>query len=473
MDKNLTLLTDFYELTMMNGYLQNGMADKVAVFDLFFRQGNESTFCIACGLEQAIDYIKNISFGKEEIEYLRSLGTFGEDFLSRLAGFKFKGDVRALPEGTVVFPNEPLMVIKGSVFEAQLLEAALLNIVNFQTLIATKAARVVRAARGRGVLEFGLRRAQAPDAAVYGARAAVIGGCVSTSNVLASMLFDTDPKGTHAHSWIMSFDDELSAFRAYAELYPTNCLLLIDTYDTLKSGLPNAITVFRELKEKGYKPVGVRLDSGDLAYLTKETRRVLDEAGFPEAKIFVSGDLDEYTIESLYIQGAKIDVYGVGTRLITSHSNPSLGGVYKIAEFDGRPKLKISDNAAKITNPGEKEIYRIYDGATKMAVADLICLKDEKIDFTAPLTLTHPTDRWKKLTLTDYFVRPLLVDVMKNGEDILERKSVTELRSRCNAGLNEFWSEYKRLDKPQIYKVDLSDELYNLKQELLAKGGKK
>ena len=287
------------------------------------------------------------------------------------------------------------------------------------------------------------------------------------------MLFDTDPKGTHAHSWIMSFDDELSAFRAYAELYPTNCLLLIDTYDTLKSGLPNAITVFRELKEKGYKPVGVRLDSGDLAYLTKETRRVLDEAGFPEAKIFVSGDLDEYTIESLYIQGAKIDVYGVGTRLITSHSNPSLGGVYKIAEFDGRPKLKISDNAAKITNPGEKEIYRIYDGATKMAVADLICLKDEKIDFTAPLTLTHPTDRWKKLTLTDYFVRPLLVDVMKNGEDILERKSVTELRSRCNAGLNEFWSEYKRLDKPQIYKVDLSDELYNLKQELLAKGGKK
>lgn len=473
MEKNLTLLTDFYELTMMNGYLQNGMADKTAVFDLFFREGKESTFCIVCGLEQAIDYIKNISFGKEEIEYLRSLGTFGEDFLQRLAGFKFTGDIKALPEGTVVFPNEPLMVIKSTVFEAQLLEAALLNIVNFQTLIATKAARVVRAARGKGVLEFGLRRAQAPDAAVYGARAAVIGGCVGTSNVLASRLFGTDPKGTHAHSWIMSFDDELSAFRAYANLYPTNCLLLIDTYDTLKSGLPNAITVFRELTAKGYKPVGVRLDSGDLAYLTKETRRILDEAGFPEAKIFVSGDLDEYTIESLYVQGAQIDVYGVGTRLITSHSNPSLGGVYKIAEFDGKPKLKISDNAGKITNPGEKEIYRIYDGDTHMAVADLICLKGEDIDFTSPLVITHPTERWKKLTLTNYFVKPLLVDVMKGGREVYSRKSVMELQAQCNGSLNEFWSEYKRLDKPQIYKVDLSDKLYDLKQELLAKGGKK
>ena len=282
MKENLSLLTDFYELTMMNGYLKNGMADKTAVFDLFFREGNESSFCIACGLEQAVEYIKNIKFDEQEIESLRSLGTFDEDFLQKLSDFEFHGDIRAIPEGTVVFPNEPLMIIKGSVFEAQLLEAALLNIVNFQTLIATKAARVVRAARGKGVLEFGLRRAQAPDAAVYGARAAIIGGCAATSNVLASQMFGTDPKGTHAHSWVMSFPDELAAFRAYAELYPENCLLLIDTYDTLKSGLPNAITVFKELRNRGYEPVGVRLDSGDLAYLTIQTRKILDKEGFPK-----------------------------------------------------------------------------------------------------------------------------------------------------------------------------------------------
>ena len=473
MKENLSLLTDFYELTMMNGYLKNGMADKTAVFDLFFREGNESSVCIACGLEQAVEYIKNIKFDEEKIEYLRSLGTFDEDFLQKLADFEFHGDIRAIPEGTVVFPNEPLMIIKGSVFEAQLLEAALLNIVNFQTLIATKAARVVRAARGKGVLEFGLRRAQAPDAAVYGARAAIIGGCAATSNVLASQMFGTDPKGTHAHSWVMSFPDELAAFRAYAELYPENCLLLIDTYDTLKSGLPNAITVFKELRNRGYEPVGVRLDSGDLAYLTIQTRKILDKEGFPNAKIFVSGDLDEYTIESLYVQGAQIDVYGVGTRLITSHSNPSLGGVYKIAEFDGQPKLKISDNIIKITNPCEKQIYRIYDGQTKMAVADLICKVDETFDFSKPLTLTHPVERWKSITFTDYFVKPLYVDVIKNGKVVMPFSSVAELQANCTNSLNEFWSEYKRLNKPQIYKVDLSDKLYAVKQELLAKGGKK
>ena len=473
MKENLSLLTDFYELTMMNGYLKNGMADKTAVFDLFFREGNESSFCIACGLEQAVEYIKNIKFDEQEIEYLRSLGTFDEDFLQKLSDFEFHGDIRAIPEGTVVFPNEPLMIIKGSVFEAQLLEAALLNIVNFQTLIATKAARVVRAARGKGVLEFGLRRAQAPDAAVYGARAAIIGGCAATSNVLASQMFGTDPKGTHAHSWVMSFPDELAAFRAYAELYPENCLLLIDTYDTLKSGLPNAITVFKELRNRGYEPVGVRLDSGDLAYLTIQTRKILDKEGFPNAKIFVSGDLDEYTIESLYVQGAQIDVYGVGTRLITSHSNPSLGGVYKIAEFDGQPKLKISDNIIKITNPCEKQIYRIYDGQTKMAVADLICKVDETFDFSKPLTLTHPIERWKSITFTDYFVKPLYVDVIKNGKVVMPFSSVAELQANCTNSLNEFWSEYKRLNKPQIYKVDLSDKLYAVKQELLAKGGKK
>lgn len=473
MKENLSLLTDFYELTMMNGYLKNGMADKTAVFDLFFREGNESSFCIACGLEQAVEYIKNIKFDEQEIEYLRSLGTFDEDFLQKLSDFEFHGDIRAIPEGTVVFPNEPLMIIKGSVFEAQLLEAALLNIVNFQTLIATKAARVVRAARGKGVLEFGLRRAQAPDAAVYGARAAIIGGCAATSNVLASQMFGTDPKGTHAHSWVMSFPDELAAFRAYAELYPENCLLLIDTYDTLKSGLPNAITVFKELRNRGYEPVGVRLDSGDLAYLTIQTRKILDKEGFPNAKIFVSGDLDEYTIESLYVQGAQIDVYGVGTRLITSHSNPSLGGVYKIAEFDGQPKLKISDNIIKITNPCEKQIYRIYDGQTKMAVADLICKVDETFDFSKPLTLTHPVERWKSITFTDYFVKLLYVDVIKNGKVVMPFSSVAELQANCTNSLNEFWSEYKRLNKPQIYKVDLSDKLYAVKQELLAKGGKK
>ena len=428
MKQNLALLTDFYELTMMNGYLKNGMADKVAVFDLFFRQGRESSFCIACGLEQAIDYIENISFDKEEIDYLRSLGSFDEEFLQRLENFKFSGEIRAIPEGTVVFPDEPLMVIKASVFEAQLLESALLNIVNFQTLIATKAARVVRAARGKGVLEFGLRRAQAPDAATYGARAALIGGCVATSNVLASNMFGTDPKGTHAHSWVMSFDSELEAFRAYADLYPTNCLLLIDTYDSLKSGLPNAITVFKELREKGYEPVGVRLDSGDLAYLTKTVRRLLDIEGFPNAKIFVSGDLDEYLIRDLKLQGARIDTWGVGTKLITSSDCPALGGVYKIAEFDGQPKMKISNNAIKITNPGEKEIYRIYDAETHMALADFICLKDEKFDFTQPLTITHPTERWKKQTIENYYVKSLYVDVVKDGKILYDFPSVSDLQ---------------------------------------------
>ena len=319
--RNLTLLTDYYELTMMNGYFRKGMSNRTAVFDLFFRSNAESNYCLAAGLNQALDYIKNLHFGKEEIDYLRSTGEFKEDFLDYLKTFKFTGDIYAVEEGTVVFPYEPLMVVKAPIMEAQLVESALLNIMNFQTLIATKASRITRAAYPGKVIEFGLRRAQAPDAAIYGARAAIIGGCNSTSNVLAAQMFGYPPKGTHAHSWIMSFPSELEAFRAYAEIYPNSCLLLVDTYDTLKSGIPNAITVFKEMREKGLKPTGIRLDSGDLAYLSKKARQMLDAEGFNDVKIFAGGDLDEYVVTSLNLQGAKIDLYGIGTKLITSFTN--------------------------------------------------------------------------------------------------------------------------------------------------------
>ena len=395
-NRNLTLLTDYYELTMMYGYFKKQMTKTRSVFDLFFRANSESNYCIAAGLEQAVQYIENLRFEKEQLDYLRSTKDFDEDFLAYLENFRFSGDIYALEEGTVVFPGEPLMIVKAPIIEAQLMESALLNIVNFQTLIATKASRVAYVAQPGQVSEFGLRRAQAPDAAVYGARAALIGGCSSTSNVLAAQMCDTFATGTHAHSWIMAFDSELEAFRAYAEIYPDSCLLLVDTYDTLR-GVKNAITVFKEMREKGLKPKGIRLDSGDLAYLSKKAREMLDEAGFEDAMIFASGDLDEYTIQSLKLQGARIDCYGVGTKLITSHSNPSLGGVYKICEVEENgvmtPKMKISDNPAKVTNPGEKRIFRLVSKNNNKAIADVICLADEKIDESKPYTLIHPEYR--------------------------------------------------------------------------------
>ena len=429
--RNLTLLTDLYELTMMNGYYLHGKQDEIAVFDVFFRQNELITYSLAAGLEQAVDYCLNLNFGEDEIVYLKSLGIFDPGFLEYLKTFKFTGDIYAVPEGTVVFPGEPIFTVKAPVMQAQLIEAAVLNIINHQTLIASKAAKVCAAAKGDNVMEFGLRRAQGPDAGIYGARAAIIGGCTSTSNVLAGQMFGVKVSGTHAHSWVMDFPSEYEAFKAYSETYPDATLLLVDTYDTLKSGIPNAIKVFDELKAKGKRPLGIRIDSGDLAYTTKRAREMLDEAGYPDAIICASGDLDERLVQSLKQQGAKINSWGIGTKLITSADMPALGGVYKLAgiEKDGKiiPKIKVSDNSAKITNPGFKTIYRIYDKKTGKAEADLIALRDEKFDFTKPITLTHPTERWKTITFTDYIARELPIKAVENGKLAYKTPSIKEI----------------------------------------------
>ena len=469
--RNLTLLTDFYELTMMYGYFLQGKTEEVATFDLFFRPFDESNFCIAAGLEQAIEYIENLHFSDDDVEYLRSTKAFNEDFLAFLKNFKFTGTIHAIPEGTVVFPYEPLLIVTAPICQAQLVEAALLNIVNFQTLIATKARRVCHAASPASVLEFGLRRAQAPDAAIYGARAAVIGGCTSTSNVLCAQMFGMPPKGTHAHSWVMSFPTELDAFMAYADTYPDNCLLLVDTYDTLNSGVPNAIKVFDYLKGKGYRPLGIRLDSGDLAYLSKQARKMLDEAGHSDCKIFASSDIDEYVLQSLKHQDAKIDIYGVGTKMITSNNTPSLGGVYKLANIYSNgtsiPKMKISDNPIKMTNPGVKTVYRLFSKDDGKAIADLICLVGETIDETKPLTITHPVERWKTKVIENFYARELYDTVVVDGKRTYESKSVYQLQKDCQTSLDGFWDEYKRLSNPHDYKVDLSDDLYALKEKMI------
>lgn len=473
--RNLTLLTDLYQLTMMNGYLKEGRKDETAVFDVFFRQNGMITYSVACGLEQAVDYILNLKFGKEEIDYLSGLNIFSDEFIDYLKNFKFTGDVYAVPEGTVVFPGEPIFTVKAPVMQAQLVETAVLNIINFQTLIATKAAKIRYAAKNDLVMEFGLRRAQAPDAGIYGARAAVIGGCDSTSNVLAGKMFDIPVAGTHAHSWVMNFKDEYTAFKAYADVYPDNALLLVDTYDTLNQGVPNAVKVFGELKEKGYKPKGIRLDSGDLAYLSKKARKLLDDAGYPDTVICASGDLDEYSISSLKNQGAKINSWGVGTRLITSADMPALGGVYKLAavyDDNGKeiPKIKVSENAEKITNPGFKNIYRVYDKASGKAEADFIYLRSEaEIDTSKPLVLTHPTERWKSITFYNYELKSLQQDIIKNGKLVYKMPGLAEIKAYAKKDLDSFWDEYKRLDKPHVYKVDLSDGLYELKKDMLEK----
>ena len=388
MARNLTMLTDLYQLTMINGYFKCGTQNQKAAFDLFYRGSNGYSYAIAAGLEQAIDYVKNLHFDDDDVDYLRSLGIFGEDFLNELKKFRFTGDIKAVPEGTLIFPNEPIMTVIAPMFEAQLVETALLNIINHQTLIATTASRLCECTKG-AISEFGLRRAQGPDAGLYGARAAYIGGCRSTSNVLAGQMFGIEVKGTHSHSWVMSFPTEYDAFEAYAKVYPDSCLLLVDTYDTLKSGVPNAIRVFNKLKAGGHKPLGIRLDSGDLAYLSRQARKMLDEAGFPEAKIFVSNDIDEKVLLALAQQDAKIDVYGIGTKLITSFNNAALGGVYKLSaiEEDGKmiPKIKVSNSHEKTTNPGLKKTVRVLvDG---MAAADLICLHDDEFDTSKPLKI--------------------------------------------------------------------------------------
>ena len=473
---NLSLLTDLYELTMMQGYFKTNKQETV-IFDAFYRTnpcGNGYAIC--AGLDQVIDYIKNLRFSPEDISYLRSVGCFDEDFLEYLAAFRFSGDIYAIPEGTVIFPREPLVKVIAPIMEAQLVETAILNIINHQSLIATKTARVVYAAKGDGIMEFGLRRAQGPDAGTYGARAAMIGGCIGTSNVLAGKLFDVPVKGTHAHSWIMSFPDEYTAFKTYAQLYPDACILLVDTYDTLKQGVPDAIRVFREMKAAGYpmKGYGIRLDSGDLAYLSKKARKMLDDAGFPDAVISASSDLDEFLIDSLKTQGAAITSWGVGTNLITSKDCPAFGGVYKLAavrDENGQfmPKIKLSENTEKVTNPGNKKIIRIYEKDSHKIKADLITLVEETFDPSQDLVIFDPIETWKETRLLGgtYEMREIMVPVFLGGECVYTSPSVMEIRDYAAQELDTLWEESRRLMNPHQVYVDLSDKLFDMKKRLL------
>lgn len=465
---NLTLLTDLYQLTMMNGYKICGLDKRRAVFDVFYRGNGGYSYAVVAGLEQAIDYILNLHFDDSDLEYLRSLKIFPEDFLATLKDFKFTGDIKAIPEGTLIFPYEPIVTVSAPLFEAQLVETALLTFINHQTLIATKAARLCECTKNK-ISEFGLRRAQGADAGIYGARAAYIGGVRTTSNVVAGKLFGIPVTGTHSHSWVMSFDSELEAFEKYAEIYPDNCLLLVDTYDTLKSGVPNAIKVFDKLKAAGHKPIGIRLDSGDLAYLSRKARTMLDAAGHNDALIFATNDLDEDILLALNNQEAKIDVYGIGTKLITSYRNASLGGVYKLCaiEDNGKlePRIKVSNSHEKTTNPGVKKVVRIIkDG---MAQGDLICLEDEVFDTSKPLTIFHPEQTWKKTTFEGYELVDLMQPIFKDGKLVYNRPTLKEIAAYEDESTGQFFPEYKRVINTQEYKVDLSYKLWKLKNELL------
>lgn len=482
-ERDLTLMTDLYELTMMQGYFKTGNNSKV-VFDAFYRVNPfDGGYAIACGLDQIIDYIKKLSFSYEDIEYLRSLNMFDEDFLTYLASYHFGGDIYAVPEGSVVFPGEPLIKVVAPIMEAQLLESAILNFLNHQSLIATKASRVCYVAEGDAVMEFGLRRAQGPDAGILGARAAVIGGCVGTSNVLSGKLFGVPPLGTHAHSWVMSFPDEYTAFKTYAELYPDACTLLVDTYDTLGSGIPNAIRVFDEMKKEGkpLKKYGIRLDSGDLAYMSKKARKMLDDAGYPDAVISASSDLDEYLISSLKQQGAEITSWGVGTNLITSKDCPSFGGVYKLVAMQDKttgkfiPKIKVSENPEKITNPGNKKVYRIYSKETGKIIGDLICLEDEVFAEDQDILLFDPINTWKKTLCKagSFTLRELLVKVFDKGICVYNSPQVMDIRDYCKKEQETLWDETRRLVNPSKVYVDLSKNLYDMKKNLLDEAGKK
>ena len=475
--ENLTLLTDLYELTMMQGYFRNQNRNQTVIFDMFYRTNPlESGYAIAAGLQQLIEYIEDLHFEESDIEYLRSLHIFDEDFLHYLKGFHFTGNIYSVPEGTVIFPREPIVKVIAPIMEAQLVETAILNIINHQSLIATKTARVCYAARGDGIMEFGLRRAQGPDAGIYGARAAMIGGCIGTSNVLAGQMFDVPVKGTHAHSWIMSFPDEYTAFKAYADIYPSACILLVDTYDTLKSGVPNAIRVFTEMREAGIPLTfyGIRMDSGDLAYLSKKVRKMLDDAGFPDAVISASNDLDEFLIDSLKAQGATITSWGVGTNLITSKDWPAFGGVYKLSAIMGEdgnfvPKIKLSENTEKVTNPGNKKIYRIYEKESGKIRADLICLVEETFTEDQQILLFDPAEPWKKTKLSpgEFTLRELMIPVFVNGKCVYRSPKVMEIRDYCTEELNTLWEETRRLVNPHKVYVDLSPRLYDIKISLL------
>ena len=471
-DRNLTLLTDFYELTMGNGYLENGLADTVCCFDLYFRKvPDNGGFAVMCGLEQAINYIKKLSFTDEDIAYLRDKKIFSEKFLDYLRNFKFSCDVWAIPEGTPVFPNEPLVIVKGPAIQAQLMETMLLLCINHQCLIATKAARIVKAADGRAVMEFGSRRAQGSDGAIYGARAAYIGGCAGTACTISDKEMGTPALGTMAHSWVQMFDSELDAFRAYAKCYPDACLLLVDTYNVLKSGIPNAIKVFNELRAEGHEPAGIRIDSGDITYLSRKARKMLDDAGFPNAKICISNSLDEYIIEDILRQGACIDSFGVGERLITSRSEPVFGGVYKLTavEKDGQiiPKIKLSENVTKITTPDFKELWRFFDKTTGKAIADLITCYGEEVDDTKPITIFDPNDIWKIKTLTNFCAETLQVPIFLKGVQCYTSPTLEEIRHYCAEQMGTLWDEIKRFEYPHTYYVDLSQKLWDTKQRLM------
>ena len=476
---NLTMLCDFYELTMSQGYFSTGYKDRIAYFDLFFRRCPDGGgFAIAAGLEQIIQYIQELHFSQEDIAYLRSRELFSEEFLSYLADFRFTGDIWAVPEGTPMFPNEPIITVRAPAIEAQLIETYLLLCVNHQSLIATKANRVVRAAEGRTVLEFGSRRAQGPDAAILGARAAYIGGCHGTACTISDQLFGVKAGGTMAHAWVQMFDTEYEAFKAYVEMYPNNATLLVDTYTTLKSGVPNAIRAFNEvLKPKGITKCGIRLDSGDMAYLTQQARKMLDEAGWTECQISVSNSLDEYIIRDLLRQDAKIDLFGVGERLITARSEPVFGGVYKlVAVEDGEgsinPKIKISENVAKITNPHYKRLYRFIGNDTGKAIADYLAVYDEVIDDSKDLEIFDPDATWKRKTVYNFTAKELQVPIFVKGELVYEMPTLEQIRAYCAQQVDTLWDEIKRFDYPQTYYVDLSQKLWDIKYGLLKNNAK-
>lgn len=471
--RNLTMLTDFYEITMANGYFRYNLKDTVATFDMFFRKvPDNGGFAIMCGLQQVIEYLTNLKFTDEDISYLRSKYIFSEEFLQYLKNFEFSCDVYAVEEGTPIFPNEPIVTVTGPVIQAQFVETAILLYINHMSLIATKANRIVRASGGRAIMEFGARRAQGGDAAIYGARAAYIGGCAGTSNVISDCMFDIPAMGTMAHSWVQLFDSEEDAFRAYAETYPRNCVLLVDTYNTIKSGVPNAIKVFNEvLVPNGYRPKGIRIDSGDIAYLSKKARVMLDEAGFEDCSICASNSLDEYIIRDLLEEGAKIDNFGIGEKLITASSEPVFGGVYKLAavEKNGKfvPRIKISDNVSKITTPCQKELWRLYDKESGKAIADVLTLLGENIDDTKPYTIFDPDNTWKKKELTNFNAVKLRKQIFSKGKCVYTSPSVKEIKSHCEQQLQTLWSEVTRFDNPHKYYVDLSKRLWDIKHALL------
>lgn len=476
---NLTMLVDFYEITMGNGYLKCGMQDTITYFDVFYRSNPDGGgYAIVAGLEQIIDYINDLHFTDQDIEFLRGKKLFSEDFLEYLRTFRFNGDMWAIPEGTVVFPNEPLITVRAKATEAQFIETYILMELNHQSLIATKASRITRSAAGRPVSEFGSRRAQGANAAIYGARAAYIGGCSSTACAISDELFGVPATGTMAHSWVQMFDDEYTAFKTYCEIYPNNATLLIDTYNVLKSGLPNAIKAFDEvLKPKGITKCAVRLDSGDITYLSKKVRKALDAAGWTECKIVASNSLDEYIIRDLILQGACVDMFGVGERLITSKSQPVFGGVYKLVGVekpDGSiiPKIKLSENVGKITTPHFKKVYRIRDNETGKAKADLICVYDEEIDFTQPLELFDPEHTWKRKTFENYTVTELQKPIFVGGKQVYECPTLEEIKKHCREELEGTWDEILRFENPHNYYVDLSEKLWNVKHDLLEAQGK-